>query len=620
MHNKIELGRIKNSKLLLWLTATFFLISFLFVVLGVSKYQEYLNNKNIFKEYERLKVGNYKNYEQYGTKGIKLLAEVSPLNIFFNLSMDKLIKCQIDTTEIIDVMSSHRGKFALKKGNFFHSFSDFFIFFGSLIFILWGTIIYRKYSIKFHNGIKHFIISVFFRLFFLLFCICLLFISSVLFVYVMGIGFSSIELEKLFDYFLFSILLMSFFYFLGIFISTIKNDLRRFTTSIALWILIVIVIPTFCLQFYNSDNTTPVEYLNLSKLKTLMDFEKEVASLVKLKKKEVDIYDLFRSATENYMKTGYIDNELKEQQYQNKIWELFSINEKIMMIIPTQFYFLISNENSISGFLNQYYFLEKCFKIKKNFFLFYIKKRMIERKSSIDEHFIKYGENIINTEFGKTRFIKESSLITVIFTLLFFLLSILSLTRKLKKKFQNNDYFTNERTSNQFYFRIIENPNERQFVFDTISQSPEVSSLNKGNDDFIDFKGIKIGKLVKYFSKILNIDISKIYKTLEALMDEDIRTIFNIKLMPDNDIKFFKVALILSMDKKTIVINDFLRNENQRFHDIFFDLCAELLIEGKNIIYLSSEMYTLKLKDKTLNDIKKIDTLNFNNLKKINLR
>ena len=160
----LELRKIASTKNL-FIFIFFTLFSFYFVYSGVTGYQDFKKEKENFIQYEKLRLKQYINYEQYGCSGFRVLFIPSPLNVFFNCYYLNNTVSKIDTSEILKIYNFNKFKKELKNNTHFSGFTDFIILFGSLFFLIFSVNTFKSIKIiQFYKRLKYIIIRIFKRL------------------------------------------------------------------------------------------------------------------------------------------------------------------------------------------------------------------------------------------------------------------------------------------------------------------------------------------------------------------------------------------------------------------------------------------------------------------------
>lgn len=592
-----ELKRIASKKNIIAFIL-FTLFSFYFVYSGVSGYQDFKKEKENFIQYEKLKVKQYGNYEQYGSYGFRLLFQPSPLNIFFNSSTLKTTETNIDTKEIIKINRSGKGKSIFQSIGYFKGFSDFILLFGSLLMLYLGLTTFKSIKdIQFYKDTGYVIKIIIYRLLHLNLFFFILCVSVFLLAIIRGINFSDSDIEKYFLYILYTLIFQSIFYISGVLISlfTIKNKKLTLKLAFLFWGVFIILIPEISNKYIaiKSKKIESIEKVNIEKLKTVMDFERKSMELYleKIKKdSNVDKLKLKREIMSSFMNGSYNINEEIENELFNEVREMISFHEKLSLISPTNYYSLLAGE----GYYSHIQFLDYIIEMRHNFMKFYIKKRQFSKKSEI-EPFIKNSENIFKAQSHLPPTFWTATGINLIFILILFFIS----RRLIKRHLADNEKMSYD---GPFEFHRVKvgdicyvycgDEQQRDKLFRSLRGDETIFIDQISPEDFD--SNIKLKDFFYLAQKIEETDMERAQVYLEK-MGIDAETLNKrIEEVPFETFKKFYCAVKFANLQKYLMISDYARESSKDFNHKFRTLLSYInKIEGKTIVYLSKEMFDI---------------------------
>ncbi|MCK4766526.1 MAG: ABC transporter permease subunit [Candidatus Aminicenantes bacterium] len=603
----IESKKIFNKKSLP--VVLFFLIfSVYFTHTGISEYKSFLKEQENFFDFEKLNTDQWISYEQYGAFGFRLRLHASPLNIFFSGdSFLKAIDANIDTSEVIKVSKSTRGKARFVKDGYFKGFSSFFNFFASLLMSYVGLTLFRsKRDIRFYKKTGYAAVTAAKKLLLMLFASWVLFAVVLLFAAGSGIDFSMQDLTVFCWFIVFTSLVLSFFYMSGLLISLlfIENRRLKMTGAFLYWIAITALIPSITNKHISNKAETiqSPEKVNFAKLKRVIDFEREVRdyfSKIKTKDRE-SILKIAREFMSTYRKKIYPLNTEVEEQLIKEEKKLTSYAEKLSLILPTTYFNFLQDEISGNGYRSQDDFVEYIMKIRAEFVDFYIRKRYYSKDKQV-QSFIKAKENIFTAEARLPESFSTAVglhflYLIVLTAVSFFLLYRCRKTPGQGKKIKETLF------RGASYYKLFESEEKRNAVFNDYSANANTVGLDKIDKDSVpDVDGLKLKDVIRWFSYIREVDEKEVYRRLSHL-EVPPDTILDTK-EDMGTIKKIYAALILSTKADIIIINDFLKNEPRKFEKHFKNLIWEMERQKKTLIYLSSEIPAAE-KRKALYEVK----------------
>jgi len=311
------------------------------------------------------------------------------------------------------------------------------------------------------------------------------------------------------------------------------------------------------------------------------------------------ILEIFRNALGNYMKEGYRLNEKREAIFLGEEKEVASFKETISAFFPPSYHQFFSKELSNDGDINYHMFKETCFNYKYQFAVYYIQKRFYSSDKKV-ESFIKSDENIIPIKVGTPKLYIPALGSSVLICITLLLIALHLIKRGRKNNTVNSLSWIPK--PGVLHFKLLETEKERDNAFSGFESS--AVCLEKDESEIGEFLKIRMIPFVNYFLNISGIDKGRFFEVLELFGVQ----IQNVK-MDNKLIKKIYTAIILAHEDSSVVINDFIRNEDSDFYGQFEDVIKELVKTGISVLYLSSQMYTPKSRENILKiaDITEID-------------
>ncbi len=391
-----ELKRFASRRnVLFFLLLLFF--SLYFLQSGINEYEDILNRKDTFLEFEEAQISQYNNYTQYGGYGFRMLFIPSPLVLLFNQSAAfPDLTAFVDSGARLNIYLPFKGKDAFDLKNFgLTDFSGIMLFFGTLLALFYGyETFHNDEYLKFLSSLASYR-----RVFFSILGSRMIFVAFLLLVLI-GVGLLLVLLNglylpldsRLLSFTLLVILLSLFFLLLGALLGTIKSILSAVSAMLSCWFVFLFLIPTVINigVARHADLMTPLYQMEMEKLKTLMDFERQTTEKA----------GRFKEVTETERETilSYWNNEFKKinSMEQNMIGEMkksISLYQNLSMLFPTTLYLSVNQEISSRGYSNLINFYKYVLDQKSKFFKFYMDKVYFSNYSEV-ESFVKDKENL----------------------------------------------------------------------------------------------------------------------------------------------------------------------------------------------------------------------------------
>ncbi|MCK4764154.1 MAG: hypothetical protein KAW12_18285 [Candidatus Aminicenantes bacterium] len=411
----------------------FLLLSLYFVNSGVEKYKNFFIEKANFLDYEKRRIKQYINYEQYGAYGFRVLFQPSPLTLFYS-SAFLYLEGAVDTKEIVNISINYKGKsiFANNAAFGFGDFSSMFFVFGSLLMLYFGLGTFRSNNFlpmdyrdpmnRAKNRMKYISTTIFTRAALLNCCFAVVCGAAYLLARLKGIRFSGAESGLFILFSLFAVLYVTFFYFLGV-LGTVVFSFERslYTVVYAIWFLLLFLTPG--IHGIDLEKRAGViksnEAVNMIKLDNVMKFESRYkVSIEKLENEKVkNLKKIFPKFLDDYIKNEYMLNKAIEKDLSREVYKLITYNERKSVILPSSFYLFLTKELSGYGYNDYQNFLQYMLALKENFSRFFFDKRYTKIGRQV-ESFISGQENVFRSECALPGNFWRGFLLTLFYSLL----------------------------------------------------------------------------------------------------------------------------------------------------------------------------------------------------------
>ena len=375
-------------------------LSLIFVLVGVARYNKALDKKQKFQGIEKQKVEKYITYTQYGTYGFRFLFIPDSLSILFtNSGVIKDMEGFVDSGERLNIYMPLLGK------NLFASnrkwpvdFAGMILFFGSLLAVLYGIdSLSDKEYLRFLEtlvGPKHvFGVMTAARLSLLL----LLFLA----VFACGLGAVSLNGIALAigGYNLFYCLVMFIiaagFFAVGLLLGTLKFKGDAVNYALCCWFVLLFVIP-ISIELWveeKADEIVSIYQLEMEKFNIVMDFEKRAIA-------EAGTFNYGKTPSDRdrELMTAYRENDFEkiqalEENLKKQMQESISLYHRLAVLTPAGFYFSVCNEAGSAGYKNAIDYFDYVRRLRSEFVQFYITKIYFETFTTVVP-FIKGEENV----------------------------------------------------------------------------------------------------------------------------------------------------------------------------------------------------------------------------------
>lgn len=582
---KFEGGQIFYSKLNIIFFVVFLGLSLFFVLSGTIDYRNFQKEKEPFLKFERSKVSQFYNYEQYGGYGFRLLYEPSPLSLFFyNSGVFENLYSHIDMSERIKIDNSYKGKDLFQRKGLFKDFAGVFFLFGSFFMLYMGATSFR--GKKLFHGFSNILIR--------LGILELAFASVILVLYaftrLFGIPFTKVEILHFSAFCLYLLLFLSFFFAAGLFLRVLtRNGILLYFYIFLFWFLAVSVIPEMMtLHMQNKSKQLPAnEMQNYEKLKKLMDFERRVKQAIKGIKDKDKANRIVQEMFKSFSNTNYRKNMELEYRLNEKIKGVVRNYGNISLLFPTGYYQLLSGELSGKGYGGYLQFSQYILELRHEFFKFYLDRRIVATGEV--ESFIKGDENI----FRARSKLPKNFLYGVGMIFIYFVMVLGSAFLMLKKQFRlktikDLKIDVNRLKPGKIYFFHCATEGKKEAISNHLAgegavviQKVELSRYDPGTT---------LRFWLQYECGIRGLDWGDLIERLEMLGVSEYE--LNKSAKEAGPEVFGKAYLVLTFSSKNglFVFDDFIKGESWKFERQFrrfLDTCSE----DKKIVYLSREMY-----------------------------
>jgi energy-coupling factor transporter ATP-binding protein EcfA2/ABC-type transport system involved in multi-copper enzyme maturation permease subunit len=397
-----EFKRLFSAKVIVALMLLLLLCLY-FVQEGIQDYKDIADSKVKFQEIEKVKVGQYTHYRQYGSYGFRLLFIPSPLSVFFtNSGVAAEITSQVDSGEILKIYNSIKGKnlFSEKKDNF-KDFSGIILLFGSLMALYFGysSFRYRDYLrfLSGFSGFKPIFCSILAsRILIMLFFFLFLIVAGSVLLVANGIPLGGPDYIYLLKYSAVMLLMLLFFYILGTAVGSLKSKAVGVVTLMVLWFVSVFLLPGIISKLVSkrAGNITLNYQLELKKLKTLMSFEQESNKKYGTLPLGEKMSEEAKGAIESYLRNEFVEINKMEKGMIEEMNDNVRFYHRLASFFPATFYQSVHNEVSSRGYKNFIDFYHYVHDLKKRFVRFFIEKSYYTEHPENVESFIEGDENI----------------------------------------------------------------------------------------------------------------------------------------------------------------------------------------------------------------------------------
>jgi hypothetical protein len=587
-----EAKRFFNKRKLILFLVFIILLAF-FIQEGISNYKSILENKKVFQKIEETKVKQYVLYTQYGYIGVSLLYIPSPFSVLFNDSVFDGLISNVNTGKRLDINKSLKGRnFFIEKSGYMN-FLGFILLFGVFFGLIFGNDATKnKDYLKFLSSIsspkKLFLATFISRIVLLNFTFIVIVGVSLLWILINNINLFSAPLIFII---LGIIQLVSFFFAIGCIIGTIKRKLSRTIVMTFAYFFSVFFVPYLLDKVVqvNVANIEPLYNFELANLELIMSVERRLIEKFGLSKSGDIASQEIINAVKDALNNEHKKIRERENRMKNQILKKIRECQTVSFFFPTLFYISVNRQICTPDGLNFIDFYSFSQTKKKQFIDFYVDKKFLSKsKPGHVESFIKGDENIYYAK-SHTGIFWPGIILTLFYISILFMISLKIHSKRFKTvEYKNPEIeFKEEQNS---VFVLCKDRQLKDEIFRYYEQQNAIC-LDKINTKDFRFYGIGLEYMFNYFCSISGVNKEIASENLAVLGITDLKRESHER---DTILKIY-AAIKITADSEIIVLNDFLRRESRKLEENVFDLLTNLEMEGKKIIYLSTEMYFTKV-------------------------
>ncbi len=589
----------------------FFFFSLYLVNLGVTKYQGFFSEKENFLDYEKQKVKQYVNYEQYGAYGFRVLFQPAPLSIFHR-SPSIPFNGSIDTKEIVNVSLNYKGKSIFSHSGTLGDFSSTLFVFGSLMMLYFGLNTFTSLkSLRFNNPhcgthkmkYSYTLHTLFSRMILLNAYFSGVMIAAYLFARLKGIHFLSSDALILTYFCLYTLLFNTFFYLLGILCAAILAFKRPlFIIAYSLWFALIFLIPEINrIDIEKKANKiTSNETVNIKKLQNIMNFERKTKTyFAGLQEKKVkDIESIAKRLAIEYSQRMYDLNKTIENNLRKEVDKLIHYGEEKSVAIPSSFYLFLAKEFSGYGYDGYQNFLQYILRLKDDFFQYYLQKRYNHVDQRIDT-FVKDGENIFRSEVTIPGNFARGVILTCLYCTLLLGLSLFFFRRRLTREKEDQDWEIEidikRMEKGKTYFSLCRDKWERKRMLHYLGYQG-ASIIEKL--DIYDFDtSISLESWIKYECHKRGTEAGDVFERLREFGISENMLTSRIKVLGSEIFNKIYLAIRLCDNSRIYAFVDFLNGVSRDFERQFKKTIKKVKDQAV-ILYIGSEMFDVNVKER----------------------
>jgi hypothetical protein len=528
---KMERTRIFAVKWNIVFLVLFSAVSFVFIYSGFNGYNHFNKEMSLLENQE---------INTFTTGGLQVFYEPSPLSLFFpNSYVFNNLTARVNNEGKINVFGTYKASNLLMQRGSVKDLAGLFFIFASLFMTYMGLTAYKSERIFFSFE------NVLIRLLILEFLFGIILFSMYWFSRLIGSYFSDEEAKAFLYFSLFLLLLLSFFYAVGLLIRVItgsKSD--GYLWIVVFWLTAVFIIPE--MMGY------PLNQRSLSSTSSV---------------KEI---------------TDQIDSNMLGQDNGHKLKKVLSRYEKIVLLFPTGFFKYFSGEISSQGYGGYLALVKYTKSLKINL-----------ASSSLEKTFSGYNQRKIlkgGVVLPKGLFL--ATLLTGFYVLVLFSISFL-LIRNRKQRIpviEKPDYKFRKGNS---YFVLCENAHFKDELFGWYLGDKAVACLLDVSEEELD-QGVQLSQLVTHFCDFLKIDREKVMENLRHLGILADNVSKGTRIIDDQRgemVITIYYAVVMAAQQEVIVVDDFLKGKSRDLERQFLYLVEQLNRSGKIVVYLSCEMF-----------------------------
>ena len=558
---------------------------------GIKQYNLIQDEIEEFKRYENLQFQTFLSYIQYGGYGFRVITKLPVLSIFFGGQKSFKLKSLVSVRETIDIDTSVKGKdFQINIDHY--CFSEFIYIVGTLIALFLGVTTFRSRNSLRSRGKKRCVLStvvVRCSIVVLIFAIAL--ILSFCLPVLLGTSFSNSDIANYCLYSLFFLLLVAIFYLIGFAVNLIFISKKQpLIHALVIWLLIIFIPPEIFKLFLTSglENIQANDVVNLQKLESYAQYERNYKKFAESLKGKPN----FREITKRYIDKNYFNvyenNKLIENQLKESLTSAVENVQRLSVIFPTCYFYILSREVGGHGFRQYRDFFEFVTGLKDRFFKYYIKKRYVDPEQNRVERFIPV-ENQIYPLHSQLPYLSMGLIVFVIYGVFVMALALLFIYLKNSqdpgpaKKIKLPKLKPGE-----INFIYREKQEEKEQILNYL-QHVEGGHVVRQVDGK-DLESAKIKDWIRYACHIGKMNYQDALKYLDEL---EVPVEKNTHKVSHETVNRAYLALQLSRSADFYVFDDFLKGLSKEFEKKFFKLISSI-----KLIYISCEPYKFEKREK----------------------
>lgn len=581
---------------------------------GTTKYEDFLEEKRLFLNFENGLLKKYLNYEQYGAMGFRVIMQPSRLMIFCH-PPQPFLESRINFNAIIDISSSQKGQHIFKGTGLTGDFSTLFFVFGSLLMFHFGMTTFVSIPAICFNPERinrHLFATLFSRILILTGFFLLLIIASYLITSVKGVLLSKPDFEVFTSYSLYIVVFLLFFFSLGFLMGILfKSREGFFIGAYLIWFLLVFIIPmAYYMYLEKKAGVIPTnELINMRRLENTEIFEKKSADYFeKLQEEKVkDIKRIAREMVEVYIKRTIPLNHKIENYQRDQVYLLIKHSETNSVFCPTIYYPFLSKEISGLGLSGHDGFLTYVMNLKDRFFQFYLEKRY----QQIDQNvipFIQPGstdlegkhQNVLSPGKLLPRNYQKGLWITLAYILVFSSTGILLLHWKLKQAIPGEritdsslELDIDKLEIGKTYFHHSPGLFEKKQIIEYFRthQAVIVERSKPSQHD----AGTSLSAWVRFMSHRVRVHRATVMKNLVTLGISPIQLKQKIKNLDSEVFSSACLAIKLAQPAPIYVFDNFLDRVSRSF-ELNVKQALDQLIPHAILVYIGSQIFDITVK------------------------
>jgi len=399
-----QVKRLLFNKVYLAVLLTMILLTLFCVHKGVIEHHDITANSKDFERCEKIKFERITDYVKYSNYGFRVYCIPAAASVFFtNPETLSDLNARVNSIVTMDIYNNTKTR-ALFKRKFPMPlrYSMVLLLLGSIFCLVFGhgALRQKEYLRSLCSASSHvkvYSLQILPR--FLVIIISLVLISAVNLGYVLlkNIRFTKHDINGLFAYLLIALLMLVFFFVLGVIAGFFgRGKWNRRISLGAVFVLFILLLPLIIFSVIEgkSEKLISPYKIETQKLKVISDFE-EWASKT-LGKYEESKHELFKKAAGNYFRKEHKQIEGFEKQLRNEILQLVEEQETLCILTPVTFYLSTGEEVSsrgYRGFINMYDYVI----VTHDRFLGFWIQRVYYHDPKIMVNFVKDDENIFKS-------------------------------------------------------------------------------------------------------------------------------------------------------------------------------------------------------------------------------